>query len=78
MSSFEQPTIPGPDRQEMPYSIVLDSVNGGTLQFASDDRVSQAQVLKSKSEQEVEDLGDANMLQDYRTHIGLGRPNDVL
>lgn len=42
------PYAPDQDRQELPNSVVLDFVDGRTLQCACETYVAQAQVLQSK------------------------------
>lgn len=45
LSEFKLPIIPDLDRQEMPYSVCLELVEGGTLQLACEDAMGQRQVL---------------------------------
>lgn len=48
LSDFRTPYPPDQDRQELPNSVVLDFVDGRTLQCACETHVAQAQVLQSK------------------------------
>ena len=43
------PYAPDQDRQELPNSVVLDFIDGRTLQCACETYVAQVQVLQSKS-----------------------------
>jgi hypothetical protein len=49
LTEFRTPCIPDEDRQELPNSILLDFLNGSTLQCACESRQGQAFVLQSKS-----------------------------
>jgi hypothetical protein len=49
LSEFRTPYPPDQDRQELPNSVVLDFVDGRTLQCACETYIAQAQVLQSKS-----------------------------
>ena len=49
LSDFKQPTLPPIEREELPWSIVLDFDDGGCLQCACDSRYAQGQVLRSGS-----------------------------
>jgi hypothetical protein len=49
LSEFCTPYPPDQDRQELPNSVVLDFVDGRTLQCACETYVAQAHVLQSKS-----------------------------
>ncbi|KAF1989909.1 hypothetical protein K402DRAFT_410550 [Aulographum hederae CBS 113979] len=46
LSEFKAPFLPDQDRQEMPNSVILDFVDGRTLQCACEDLVGRAQCLK--------------------------------
>lgn len=48
LSEFRAPYPPDQDRQELPNSVVLDFVDGRTLQCACETYIAQAQVLQSK------------------------------
>ncbi|KAF7161504.1 hypothetical protein CNMCM5623_007075 [Aspergillus felis] len=47
LTEFRTPCIPDEDRQEMPNSILLDFLNGSTLQCACESRQGQASVLQT-------------------------------
>jgi hypothetical protein len=49
LSEFCAPYPPDQDRQELPNSVVLDFIDGRTLQCACETYIAQAQVLQSKS-----------------------------
>jgi hypothetical protein len=49
LSEFRIPSLPDQDRQELPHSIVLDFLNGNTLQCACESRQGQTSVLRSES-----------------------------
>ena len=49
LSELRTPYPPDQDRQEMPNSVVLDFIDGRTLQCACETYTAQAQVLQSKS-----------------------------
>ncbi|KAJ4362290.1 hypothetical protein N0V83_010383 [Neocucurbitaria cava] len=49
LSEFRTPYPPDQDRQELPNSVVLDFIDGRTLQCACETYIAQAQVLQSKS-----------------------------
>lgn len=49
LSEFRTPYPPDQDRQELPNSVVLDFVDGRTLQCACETYTAQVQVLQSKS-----------------------------
>lgn len=49
LSDFKSPCLPDEDRQELPNSILLDFLNGSTLQCACESRQGQAMVLQSKA-----------------------------
>jgi hypothetical protein len=49
LSEFRAPYPPDQDRQELPNSVVLDFVDGRTLQCACETYIAQAQVLQGKS-----------------------------
>lgn len=49
LTEFRTPCIPDEDRQELPNSILLDFLDGSTLQCACESRQGQASVLRSKS-----------------------------
>ncbi|KAI9671429.1 MAG: hypothetical protein M1831_004338 [Alyxoria varia] len=46
LSGFRQPKYPSHDQQELPHSIVLEFVHGGSVQLACEDAYSQSQVLQ--------------------------------
>lgn len=48
LTEFRTPCLPDEDRQELPNSIVLDFLDGSTLQCACESRQGQAAVLESK------------------------------
>jgi hypothetical protein len=48
LSEFAMPYLPDQDRQELPNSVVLDFVDGRTLQVACETYVGQGMVLQSK------------------------------
>ena len=48
LSEFRTPYPPDQDRQELPNSVVLDFIDGRTLQCACETYIAQAQVLQSK------------------------------
>ncbi|KAJ4359365.1 hypothetical protein N0V95_002195 [Ascochyta clinopodiicola] len=50
LTEFETPYPPDQDRQELPNSVVLDFIDGRTLQCACESSTSQAHVLQSKSQ----------------------------
>jgi len=93
MGSFLQPSIPPPDRQELPHSelrldapdegriankfggVVLEFVNGGALQLASEDRANQTQVFKSEWRSVCTDcVSCIDNVQDSRTRTMRGQP----
>ena len=46
LSDFRLPYVPDADRQELPYSVMLDFVDGGTtLQAACEDTMTHRQVV---------------------------------
>lgn len=49
LTEFRMPCLPDEDRQELPNSILLDFLDGSTLQCACESRQGQAAVLDSKS-----------------------------
>ena len=49
LSDFRTPYPPDQDRQELPNSVVLDFIDGRTLQCACETYIAQAQVLQSES-----------------------------
>jgi hypothetical protein len=49
LSDFRTPYPPDQDRQELPNSVVLDFMDGRTLQCACETYMAQAQVLQSRS-----------------------------
>lgn len=49
MTEFKTPCLPDEDRQELPNSILLDFLDGSTLQCACESRHGQAAVLDSES-----------------------------
>jgi hypothetical protein len=48
LSEFRTPCLPDEDCQELPNSILLDFLNGSTLQCACESRQGQASTLQSK------------------------------
>jgi hypothetical protein len=48
LSEFKKPTLPDPEREELPWSILLDFEDGTSLQCACETRYAQIQVLRSK------------------------------
>ena len=48
LSEFKKPTLPDPEREELPWSILLDFEDGSCLQCACESRYTQAQVLRSE------------------------------
>lgn len=48
LTEFRIPYAPDQDRQELPNSVVLDFIDGRTLQCACETYMAQAQVLQSK------------------------------
>jgi hypothetical protein len=48
LSELRTPYRPDQDRQELPNSVVLDFIDGRTLQCACETYIAQAQVLQSK------------------------------
>jgi ABC-type microcin C transport system duplicated ATPase subunit YejF len=48
LSHFVPPFAPDMERMEMPYSVVLDFKDGGTLQIAADSGSGQSSVLRGK------------------------------
>ena len=48
LSEFTTPCLPDEDRQELPNSILLDFLNGSTLQCACESRQGQESILRSK------------------------------
>ena len=48
LSDFKTPSLPDEDRQELPNSIVLDFLDGSTLQCACESKQGQNAVLQSK------------------------------
>lgn len=48
LTDFKAPYPPDQDQQELPNSVVLDFVDGRTLQCACESFTSQAQVLQGK------------------------------
>lgn len=49
LSDFKKPTLPDPEREELPWSILLDFEDGTCLQCACESRYAQTQVLRSRS-----------------------------
>lgn len=49
LTEFTMPCLPDEDRQELPNSILLDFLNGSTLQAACESRQGQESVLQSES-----------------------------
>ena len=48
LSEFKKPTLPDPEREELPWSILLDFEDGTCLQCACESRYAQTQVLRSE------------------------------
>lgn len=48
LSDFRKPTLPDPEREELPWSILLDFEDGTCLQCACESRYAQTQVLRSR------------------------------
>ena len=48
LSEFKKPTLPDPEREELPWSILLDFEDGTSLQCACETRYAQTQVLRSE------------------------------
>jgi hypothetical protein len=48
LSDFKKPTLPPIEREELPWSIVMDFEDGSCLQCACESRYAQGQVLRSK------------------------------
>jgi hypothetical protein len=48
LSEFKTPTLPDPEREELPWSILLDFEDGTSLQCACETRYAQTQVLRSE------------------------------
>jgi hypothetical protein len=48
LSDFKKPSLPPHEREELPWSIVLDFEDGSCLQCACESRYAQAQVLRSR------------------------------
>jgi hypothetical protein len=48
LSEFKKPTLPDPEREELPWSILLDFEDGTCLQCACESRYAQNQVLRSR------------------------------
>lgn len=49
LNEFKRPTLPDPEREELPWSILLDFEDGTCLQCACESRYAQTQVLRSQS-----------------------------
>jgi hypothetical protein len=49
LTEFRTPCLPDEDMQELPNSILLDFLDGNTLQCACESRQGQASALQSKS-----------------------------
>ena len=49
MTDFRMPCLPDEDRQELPNSILLDFLDGSTLQCACESRQGQSAILERKS-----------------------------
>ncbi len=49
LSDFKKPALPPIEREELPWSIVLDFDDGSCLQCACESRYAQGQVLRSRS-----------------------------
>ncbi len=47
LSEFKKPTLPDPEREELPWSILIDFEDGTCLQCACESRYAQTQVLRS-------------------------------
>ena len=48
LSDIKKPSLPAPEREELPWSIVLDFEDGSCLQVACESRYAQGQVLRSR------------------------------
>ena len=48
LSEFKKPALPDPEREELPWSILLDFEDGTCLQCACESRYAQIQVLRSE------------------------------
>jgi hypothetical protein len=48
LSDIKKPSLPAPEREELPWSIVLDFQDGSCLQVACESRYAQGQVLRSR------------------------------
>jgi len=46
LSEFRKPTLPDPEREELPWSILIDFEDGTCLQCACESRYAQTQVLR--------------------------------
>jgi len=57
LSEFRTPCLPDEDMQELPNSILLDFLDGSTLQCACESRQGQSSVLRSKISQDLCFLG---------------------
>ncbi|KAI9768188.1 MAG: hypothetical protein M1840_005018 [Geoglossum simile] len=49
LSNFKAVVVPDRDMEELPYSVILELCDGGSLQCACQNAAEQAQVLKSKA-----------------------------
>ena len=72
LSEFRTPYPPDQDRQELPNSVVLDFVDGRTLQCACETYMVQAQVLQSKLSKTESKLVMANDEQFCEKHMTPG------
>lgn len=66
MTEFRTPCLPDEDRQELPNSILLDFLDGSTLQCACESRQGQSTVLESKSTTSI-DLIDKKKIDSLLT-----------
>lgn len=48
LTDFRKPSLPTPEREELPWSVVLDFEDGSCLQCACESRYVQGQMLRSK------------------------------
>jgi hypothetical protein len=69
LSDIKKPCLPPLEREELPWSIVLDFEDGSCLQCACESRYAQGQVLRSRSLTQIF-FGDksANLLQCSQMH----------
>jgi hypothetical protein len=60
LGDFKRPTLPPIEREELPWSIVLDFDDGSCLQCACESRYAQGQVLRSRSSHKFRYLNDVD------------------